>query len=341
MFLRDFDAASVGTRLGLSKDFGSWLEELESIGPLSPPVRLPGMHDVGDLLARLGVSPADAVEIIDAWPIPDQAPEMWWLLQRCHQQLVVQMGKPYQPLRWQPLPPHLGAFGRLFYVYVFLSTLPAVRQWHQEHGIADDVSWVTLADLGEHIAIHRRLFGTAGLDSPRWLTLHFRGGLYRLGRLQFEQSRLPAQWPLYNDSINNAVPEPRPNPGAPALAVHIPESGGPLEPDACSESFALARDFFARHFPEEQYHFGCCGSWLLDPQLADYLPHTSNIVRFQRRFHLVSDSTNGDQDVMRFVFRRTAPSLDELPQRTMLERAVVEHLQAGKHWQFCSGWFAL
>jgi hypothetical protein len=341
MFIKDLNAVSVGARLGLGEDFGPWLEELELIEPPSPPVHLPAMHEVGDLLTRLGVSPADAAEIVDAWPSPDQTPEIWWLLQRCHQQIVAQTGNPYSTLRWQTLPPHLGTVGRLFYIYVFLAVLPIVRQRHREHGIPDDVAWTTLADLGEHIAIHRRVFGTAGLRSPRWLVFHFRGDLYRLGRLQFERARLSA-WPsLYDDILNAKVPGAKAGSDTPILSVHIPESGGPLEPAACSASLALARDFFALHFPEETYRFGCCGSWLLDPQLADYLPSTSNIVRFQRMFHIVSQRHDGDQDVVQFVFRRTTYSLDELPQRTTLERAVVEHLRSGRHWQFCYGWFAL
>jgi hypothetical protein len=123
--------------------------------------------------------------------------------------------------------------------------------------------------------------------------------------------------------------------------VHIPESGGPFSPAACSESFEQARSFFAHHFPEETYRFAICSSWLLDPHLADYLPSTSNIIRFQRLFHLIPGGTNDDQGVIRFVFRRAAPPLDELPLRTTLERAVVSHLQAGGHWQFRSGWFVL
>jgi hypothetical protein len=202
---------------------------------------------------------------------------------------------------------------------------------HQERAISDEVSWTTLSDFGEHVTLHRRTFGTAGLDATHWLTYHFRGTLYWLGRLQFGRWRFPLEGP---------------HPGALALDVHIPEAGGPLEPAACADSFARARDFFARHFPDEQYKLARCDSWLLDPQLAEYLPATSNIVRFQRLFHLVpGDGGNEehDQEVIRFVFSRVAPlpPLDDLPHRTTLERAVVQHLRAGRHWQPREGWLAL
>lgn len=64
-------------------------------------------------------------------------------------------------------------------------------------------------------------------------------------------------------------------------------------------------------------------------------------MRFQRRFKLVGDGYDGDADVLRFVFHRIAPNIDELPQRTTLERAIVAHLSAGRHWQNRTGWLTL
>lgn len=342
MFGENLDVTEVAARLGLGDDFRAWLRELEMIGPPPSPVRLPDKHEIGDLLSLLGVEATDAAEIMNAWLQPSQAPEMWWLLQRCHQQLVAHLGEPCLSLQWQPLPPHLGAPGRLFYVYVFLSALGVVRQWHRERGITDDVSWATLADLGEHIAIYRRMFGVTGLGVPRWLTRHFGGGLYRLGRLQFERSRFSAEWPMDSDERVGDVPAFRPSPGVAALSVHVPESGGPLQPTACAHSFAWARSFFAHYFPEETYRFAFGRSWLFDPQLADYLPASSNIVSFQRLFRLAPGRADGDENIVKFVFRRAdLSSLDDLPQRTTLERAVVSHLRAGGHWQERSGWLAL
>jgi hypothetical protein len=128
--------------------------------------------------------------------------------------------------------------------------------------------------------------------------------------------------------------------GDPALGIHIPESG-PLTPEACADSLAQAGSFFARHFPETPTHLAICTSWLLDPQLARYLAPDSNIIRFQRRFTIVGDGYDGDADVLRFVFHRIAPNVGELPERTTLERAIVAHLRAGKHWRSPTGWLEL
>ena len=82
--------------------------------------------------------------------------------------------------------------------------------------------------------------------------------------------------------------------------------------------------------------------FLLDPQLRTYLPPDSNIVRFQDRFTLAYVSTEkADQDVLSFVFGNDQLPLDQLPQRSTLERAVVAHLRSGGHWHLGRGWFEL
>jgi hypothetical protein len=329
------DVAAVRHRLGLGDDHRSWLEELAAAGPLTPPTVLPGPAAAAFLLKRLGVSPADAADLTRAWPSPDRTPEVWWLLARCHRRIVGDLGQTSALAPWPSLPRSLGALGRLFYAYVFLAAVPDVRRWHRQRSIPDDVSWATLADLGRHLAVYRRVHGEGGLEQPSWLRAHFRGALYQLGRLQFCRSQIPYE-PAVLERLKVGFRH-----GDPALDLHIPEEG-PLTPEACDRSLGWARDFFPRHLPAERYRVAICTSWLLDEQLTAYLKPTSNIVRFQRRFNLLpGDAGDGDDDVLMFVFRRAAPALDELPQRTSLERAVVAHLSAGHHWKVRTGWLDL
>ncbi|WP_240670751.1 hypothetical protein [Actinoplanes solisilvae] len=102
-----------------------------------------------------------------------------------------------------------------------------------------------------------------------------------------------------------------------------------------------ARAFFPRHFPGERYTAFSCGSWLLDPQLLEYLPDDSNIARFQRRFELEPyeppEGLDPDVEVLRFAFRSLSTPLDRLPRRTVLQRAIADHLRAGRHWQWRRG----
>jgi GNAT-like C-terminal domain len=125
--------------------------------------------------------------------------------------------------------------------------------------------------------------------------------------------------------------------------VHIPDFSGPLTPAACGAAVARAREFFPRHFPEEPCRVAVCGSWLLDPQLAGYLPEGSNIVRFQRRFRLLpaQGQEPDDATVVGYVFGDPELAPEGLPGRTTLERAIGGHLRAGGHWYVRGGWFAL
>ncbi len=323
---------AVTTRLGLAAEDHAWLAELASLDPGDGPT-LPDDPVAERRLTRLGLAAADLAGMLSARPGPDTHPDLWWLLARAHRQLVAGLGGGGPMVPWRPLPESLGPAGDFLFCWVFLAALDPVRDYHRGLGIPDPVSWATLADLGQQLAVSRLVLGRGGLAVPNWLTLHFRGSIYALGRLQFQR-----------------VPEPVVD-GQPALSVHIPATG-PMTPQACDESFAAARPFFDRYYPGERYRHAICHSWLLDEQLADYLPADSNIVRFQRRFRPIAPEPDdgpagaGDQAILEFVFRRrrgplTTEELDRLPQRTTLERAVVAHLRAGRHWRVASGWCPL
>ena len=230
----------------------------------------------------------------------------------------------------QPVPAE-DPVSRYFHLYVFLAAMRHTLELHARRGVPLEVSWDTLSDLGLQVAHFQSRFGRPGFDGAFWMWQHFRGTVYRLGRLQFNISRVAF--------------EPQPGAGFaegdPALGVHIPVRG-PLTDQVCDDSLRRARPFFERHFPEWTFDVATCASWLMDEQLAEYLPSDSNILRFQRRFTIdPAWSMRGDDDVVRFVFGQLPDSLGELPQLTTLQRAVVAHLRAGRHWYIRQGWLAL
>jgi hypothetical protein len=300
--------------------------------------RLPDRTYLPAIFERLAIDEQDQQELLTAWPSPERDAEVWRSLELAYAALVRDMGG-FAPLELPGPAVDSTPVGRYFFVYVYLAALADVRRFHKERGIPDDISWATLSDLGRNLVRDRLLLGDGGLRTSDWLTLHFRGSIYQLGRLQFDRMNIRAaerSWlPSAPSWVADAFRE-----GQHALGIHIPESG-PLTPEACGEAFSRAQPFFARHFPETPTRLGICTSWLLDPQLADYLDSDSNIVRFQRRFQLIGEGHDGDAAVLRFVFHRIAPNIDDLPQRTRLERAIVAHLRAGKHWRNRTGWLSL
>ncbi len=305
----------------LLRDHPEWLAHLESLGGLD----LAFPDDLPSELLRLAVPHEDVNAVIATRPEPG-GPQ-WWLAERCAHSLVSTMGGLDGPPPFQPLP-ELGPY---FYVHVFLATLPHTRRHHRELGVPEEVSWATFTDLGRNMAVHRKRHGTGGLHAPHWFMLHARGVLYQLGRLQFNRCRLGRRTA---EAIRGAgLPAA---PGDAALGVHVPDFLGPLTPAACDASFERARAFFPRHFPDERHPVMTCGSWLLDEQLARYLPADSNIMAFQRRFRLLHRLD--DSGMLEFVYGRDAADPARLPRRTRLERAVADHLAAGGTWYGRTGW---
>ncbi|MEQ4207946.1 acyltransferase domain-containing protein [Actinopolymorpha sp. B9G3] len=329
----DMDLASVRRELHLSADAVTWLEQIDrpvaSLGP-----ELPDDAVAAHQLERLGVDEVDRSETLAARPDPDTHPALWWVLDRAHHALLAIMGKavPIEghsgwPVRFSP---ETGLVGRYLPVWMYLATIPDVRRYHAARGIPDEVSWSSLSTgLVAVMEKHRSVTGFGGIGLFGFGTsalLHFRGAQYRLGQLEFTRGAI---------SLSDG-------PCGYALSVHIPPVR-PLSPTLCDEAFAQASEFFSRHFPEEPVTFFTCESWLLDPQLADYLPETSNIIQFQRRFHLLpvhseAEPPQADGDVAEYVFGRSHRDLDDYPQETTLQRAYVAHLRSGGHWHERTGW---
>jgi hypothetical protein len=334
---------SLDRALQLPEEFAPWLDVLEAVGPPPGGLSLPSGSQAADQLRQLGVPEPDLGVILEALPSPDQDPELWWLLERAYHLIVRSIGDWDAATPLPSLPSHLGVQGRCFWIFVFLAAAPAIHQWHCERGVNELISWDTLADVGRHVARFRRRTGLTGLDSQFWLALHFRGALYALGRLQFNPYRLregqagPLFWYDDQQAERRGSAFQR---GQPTLGVHIP-FGEPLDPMACDRSFQAAAPFFREHFPAAASRLATCTSWLLDEQLADYLPPTSNIVRFQRRFGLVPGAREDDDTTFLFVFDRGLAALDDLVPKTRLEHALITHVRNGGHWYMRTGWLEL
>jgi len=303
------------------------LQALADTGPLDGMLDLPSGEELHRLLERMVVPHHAAVEIELGISLVKEHREGWWLLERLYRQLTELDGAAIAP-PWPAPEPTEDPLTRYFHLYVFIAGVSAVHRMNAARGIPADITWSTLGDVGLQVANYQTRNGWAGFDGAFWIWQHFRGAIFRLGRLQYNF------WSVEFDP-EDALGFRR---GDRALGVHIPATG-PLTPEACDDSLRRASEFFPRHFPEQPYRVATCGSWLLDEQLAEYLPSTTNIMRFQRRFnHVDGWSRPGDDDVVRFVFGHLPGSIDDLPQRTTLERAVVAHLRSGRHWQIRLGW---
>lgn len=223
---------------------------------------------------------------------------------------------------------------RWLYVVAFAEFLPTTLAAHMRRGIPDATSRATIADVGRHVRIARRLYGVRACIEQNWLQAHLRGLLYDLGRLQFNLAHLELRQSELDQAGLDGVP------GTVVVETHIPETG-PLVPDAVEASLARARGFFEAHFPElGSIRYATCDSWLLDPQLSVIVPG-SNIARFGARYTLFGPRRESDQSALDFVFRAPTTPRDQLPRDTRLQRGLLDHLAAGGHLESRYGWLQL
>lgn len=327
------DAASVEARYRIHPWFRASLDELDGTVPLD--IAVPDAATARARLDALGVASGEAEHVAQLLPAIARDHDAWWLVTRCVAQLAARVDVPdFVRPRWPSLERADDSLAPYLYVAAFVLAVPGIERWYRERDVDEGTMWHTLGDLGVRMRIRARTRGRPGLDTEqRWLTQHFTAQLFQLGRLQFNRDG----W-YYAPELAPLVPLTAP--GARAVGVHIPE-GGPLDPAACDASFAAASQFFARYFRGGGFGVAVCTSWLLDEQLAEYLPPDSNIVRFQRRFHTLPGSTPGNEDVYRFVFDERDPMQDGVVARTSLQQAVVQHLRAGGEWRVRTGWVEL
>nr|WP_238350733.1 acyltransferase domain-containing protein [Kribbella shirazensis] len=290
-----------------------------------------------ELMEYCGVAEADRREMLAARPDPDRDPEWWAITSAMAGEVEQELGRPIPPTGfrgWPAVPRDTSAVGLFAGAWALLASLPRLRELHSERGVPESVTVATVAALGGVMQTHRHLFGRAGVGlMPLWSPpLRFRGTDYEIGRHAFTRTELGM-----GDGVSGHV-----------LSMHIPPIG-PLDAQQSEESVATAVESFRRWYPEEPIAGLVCHSWLLDPQLAEYLRPESNIIRFQSRFDLLpllppDDPTEGDRELMRLGLHLAVPphplteeDLAAVPQDTTLRRAFVSHLRAGRHWYLRTG----
>lgn len=196
---------------------------------------------------------------------------------------------------------------------------------YAEKGIPEQILLDTLSDIKIWLNTWSEIKGELYLGEMVWLRRHLNMQIFRLGRLQFAFEQSKHDYPQYDLQK-----------GEPVIGVHIP-SGEPLTVAECEASFALARVFFKKYFPDYQYRFYTCHSWLLDPALRRILPLKSNIVQFQNRFiHLRDDD---DDAILKYVFKwnTTGLNLKYAPVLSSFAEAVKSEYLAGTQFHVSLG----
>ena len=278
------------------------------------------------LMEQLGISETDRTELLELLPQLAADRELLTAVTEVANLLRAEAGLDAEPAalgehteRLDALQERLRPGQGLLLIAAHLVSTDVVRAWHRVRGLDAEQSWLALSDLGQQLRVHRLTFGELGHHTVAWTALNWTGRLFWLGRLQFDLHRSgEGRW---------------------RIGTHIPATG-PLAPAAVEESFAAAQQFFPSHFPDlaadsEGEVFGrefVCHSWLVNEELPRIIGPDSNLGDFAARWTVEKTFPAAD-DAVFFVFNQRPPyDVGDLPQRSRLQRAIIERIADGRGW---------
>lgn len=232
----------------------------------------------------------------------------------------------------------------LLYLY-FANVLP---HHYEKAGLPQKVCEASLLDLYYKSANCHQVYGVWGVFAADWFARFFDLTRFKLGRLEFETlneqnvlSEFFSQDMTNSQRTTSSQDTPQKSARRLVLNVHIPESGKLLHED-CVSSYKAARDFYRKYFDvgndngataangidEIDFH---CYSWLLFPRIKEFLPSSSNILRFAadwQIYEIVSD-THGE-DLWRIFGQVVEPgNYADLPENNTLRKNCKRWLLAG------------
>ena len=143
-------------------------------------------------------------------------------------------------------------------------------------GIDSEIAIATLKDIVIWCENWTKVYNTLCLYELAWLKHHLKMEIFRIGRLQYTMNSALIDLPKYDVKKGDNV-----------IGLHIPR-GEKLSIRDCLNSMEMAKKFFDKHYPEFKYKAFTCNSWMLDDNLKEYLPNTSNILAFRNLFDCYS-----------------------------------------------------
>jgi len=173
-------------------------------------------------------------------------------------------------------------------VYI-LAKCEEMQAAYADRGIPDKYLRASLTEIMKEVLGCRESFGMLGIYELVWFDCVVKGTmLFRIGRLNF-MMETAGDWCAGGEV----------HIGDKMVSVHIP-GGEKLDDLACYQAFAEAERFIMRYFPEHDFKYFMCHSWLLDELYEDFLTKDSNISKFRKMFKTYRRDES--DDAIKFVF---------------------------------------
>ena len=215
---------------------------------------------------------------------------------------------------------------RLLYINNELKRMKAL---YIERGIPLKIYEDSLSDVHYRLARYKKNNGKMGISEwdLKWLQDVFDAKFFDLGVLRFQIFEMdysliersgPDLMPLI-DEIKQRFPE-----GNYYINVHIVQ-GADLDPEKVAMSFKFARQFFKQYFPEYQFDYFICRTWLLDESLLDLLPAESKIIKFRNQFEILARNDHKAHGLLRIYGSDDLEEISKMDHQTSLQKRAYLH----------------
>lgn len=179
---------------------------------------------------------------------------------------------------------------------------------YKELGISDEIFIDTMKCFTRFSDECLKKNGICYFDRGFWTHRQTSLKLFRLGELEYEL--------VLQD-------------GELFVSIHIP-SDAVLTKEFILKSVYECKEFISKYYPEYNMAKYVCGTWLLSPNLKEYLKDGSRILQFQEFFEIVNFNEDS-KDFMDWLFMKDQnASIMSLPEDTSLQRNVKKALLEGK-----------
>jgi len=208
--------------------------------------------------------------------------------------------------------------------FVFLLTLTEpLKKLYEQRGLDMQVYHDTMDDLRCKLIECIKCEEVPGTFVGGWFDGFFKLRRFAYGRFQFEEAPYNFNFDFVT-SCGKVVKK-----GDFALGFHIPSSGIPLTDEVRLDSYKKAYNAYKDRFPDGLAIFRC-GSWLLYPKHREFLPATSNILRFMDDFEIACwEEKKGFPNGWRVFDKDSDLPYEQLPRDTSLRRAYADWLISG------------
>ncbi len=208
-----------------------------------------------------------------------------------------------------------------------LSCMEGLYEKYKKNGLSEEIYWQTADDLRCKLLECIDLYGVDGTFVPDWFEGFFTLNRLALGRFQYQKSLFEVKGGYVTKS-GYKIEE-----NTPALSFHIPSSGVSLSDEIRLDSYKKAYEFYKDSFQGPMVLV--CHSWLLHPEYKMLLPESSNLVKFMNDFEVTHfENTEKFDDDWRVFGKDKDLPIDQLPEKTSLQRACKQMLKNGCH----GGW---